>query len=192
MSRWIALAALLVASAALAEPDAIVLVARPELVDPNFSGSVVLVTHTPTGETIGVVLNRPSQVKLAEIAPEFPRASEYRKRIYYGGPVLTRVIVALFRADPHPAAPAFRVLPDIYLSMHPSNINAALEHPPRTLRFFAGFCGWAPGQLESEMIRENWYVLPASEDLLFRDDTSHLWRELVDRARSRRAIYSFE
>lgn len=163
--------------------------ARPDSVDPNFSGTVVLVTHTPTGDTLGVVLNRPTRLKLTDVAPEFPHADGYRERLYDGGPVLQRVIVALFHAAAPPAARAFRVLPDTYLSIHPDNIAALLERPQPGTRLFAGFCGWAPGQLEAEIERDSWYVVPASEDLLFRRDTSGMWRELVDRASGRRTIY---
>lgn len=189
MSRWIALAALLFACAATAQPDAVVLVARPQLADPNFAGAVVLITHSASGDTVGVVLNRPSERRFADMAPEFPGAVRYQGRLYEGGPVLERIIVALFRAEAPPAGAAFRVLPDIYLSMHPGNINTLLENPRPKLRFFAGFSGWAPGQLEAEIAREDWYVLPATEELLFRADTSRLWRDLIDRARRRRAIY---
>jgi putative transcriptional regulator len=183
-----ALAALLLACAARAQPDAIVLVARPEMVDANFSGAVVLVTHTPTGDTVGVILNRPTRLKLADVAPEFPHAAAYKERLYDGGPVLRQVIVALFHSSSPPEAPAFAVLGDLYLSMHPDNIGRLLERPDGRARLFTGFAGWAPGQLEMEIARESWYALPASEDLLFRADTSSLWRELVDRARSKRAV----
>jgi putative transcriptional regulator len=190
MSRWAALAALFFAAAACAEPDAIVLVAKPELADPNFSGTVVLVTHTPTGDTVGVVLNRPTRLKLSDVAPEFPHAAAYRSRLYAGGPVLKAVIVALFRSPAPPAAPAFPVLDGAYLSMHPDNINSLLERPSASgFRLFAGFAGWAPGQLEAEMDRDSWYVVPVTDDLLFRQETSGMWRELIDRLRSRRAIY---
>ena len=193
MSRWAALAALFLAAAASAEPNAIVLVAKPELADPNFSGTVVLVTRTPTGDTVGVVLNRPTRLKLSDVAPEFPRASAYRERLYAGGPVLEAVIVALFRSPAPPAAPAFQVLDDVYLSMQPESINSLLAQPAaRAFRLFAGFCGWAPGQLEAELDRDSWYVLPATEDLLFRQETSGMWRELIDRLQSRRAIYFSE
>lgn len=187
--RVLALAAFFVASAALGQPDAIVLVAKPELVDPNFSGAVVLVTHAPSGDTVGVILNRPTRLRLADVAPEFPRAAAYPGRLYDGGPVLQKVIVALFRAESPPAAAAFRVLDDTYLSLHPDNLNALLERPPARLRLFTGFSGWAAGQLESEIARDDWYVLPVSEDLLFRNDTSEMWHELVDKARSRRTLY---
>jgi putative transcriptional regulator len=192
MSRWAALAALFFALGAQAQPEAVVLVARPELTDPNFSGSVVLVTHAASGDTVGVVLNRPTRLKLSDMAPEFPRAAAYGGRLYDGGPVMQTVIVALFRAAAPPAAPAFRVLDDAYLSMHPDNINSLLGRPQARFRLFAGFSGWAPGQLESEIARDSWYVLPATEDVLFRDDTSGMWRELVERARRRRAIYFFK
>ena len=189
MSRWAVLAAFFLAAGAWAQPNAILLVAKPELVDPNFSRTVVLVTHTSTGDTVGVVLNRPTRLKLSEVAPEFPRAAAYRDPLYAGGPVMRNVIVALFRSPAPPPAPAFRVLDDAYLSMHPDNINALLEQPGRPFRLFTGFSGWAPGQLEAEIDGESWYVVPVTEDLLFRRETSGTWRELIDRLRSRRAIY---
>lgn len=194
MKRWaahsITLAALCFACTALAQPAAVVLVAKPELADPNFSETVILVTHTPAGETIGVVLNRPTGLRLAELAPQFPHAQAYREPLYRGGPVLPSVVVALFRSPSPPAAAAFKVLPDTYLSLHPALIDALLEKPDSRFRLFAGFSGWAAGQLESEIARDAWYALPATEDLLFRRDTSEMWRELVEKARGRRAGFS--
>jgi putative transcriptional regulator len=184
--------ALFFACAALAQTDAVVLVAKPELADPNFGEAVVLVTHTPTGETIGVVLNRPLSQRLAEVAPQFPRAATYRDPLWRGGPVLPKVIVALFHAPAKPEASAFKVLPDTYLSLHPKNIDALLENPAGRFRLFAGFCGWAEGQLEAEIESDSWYVLPATEEVLFRSETSGMWRELVDAARGRRTAFSRE
>ena len=184
------LAALLFACAALAQPAAVVLVAKPELVDPNFSETVVLVTHSPRGETIGVVLNRPARQRLADVAPQFPRAEAYRGPLYRGGPVMPEVIVALFRSSSPPDAAAFKVLPDTYLTLHPRLIDGLLEKPGARFRLFAGFSGWAAGQLEAEIGAGGWYALPASEELLFRDDTGGMWRELLEQARSRRTLYS--
>lgn len=187
LARACLLVVLLGAGATRAATDAVILVAKPNLADPNFSGSVVLVTHTPSGDTVGVVLNRPTRLRLADVAPEFPGAKAYSGRLYDGGPVLQKVIVALFRSAAPPGAPAFHIVDDAYLSMHPANINALLARPGARFRFFTGFSGWAPGQLESEIERGSWYVLPATDDVLFRADTSSLWRELVDRAQSEHA-----
>ena len=150
----------------LQPPNAVLLVAKPDLLDANFRETVVLAHQTEDGSTVGVILNRPAE----------PLA--------FGGPVMRQVPVVLFRSAQPPEAPAFHVLPDVYLSMHPQNVDNVAENR----RLFAGFAGWAPGQLQSELAREDWFVLPASAGVLFRDDTSGMWDELVRKARGRVAM----
>ena len=147
-------------------PNAVLLVAKPDLLDPNFRETVVLAHQAEDGSTVGVILNRPQE----------PLA--------FGGPVMRQIPVVLFRAAQPPEAPAFHVLPDVYLSMHPQNVDNGAQ----TGRLFAGFAGWAPGQLESELARDGWYVLPASEEIVFRKDTRGLWEELVRKALGRVAM----
>lgn len=172
--RCLLLALLLAATGAAAqqlEPaNGVLLVARPELDDPNFGRSVVLVTQTRDGQTLGVILNKPS-----------PARHEGRP-LWFGGPVMIRSVVALFEARQPPAAAAFRVLKHVYLSMHPQNLAALLEAPAARFRLYAGFAAWAQGQLESEFGRDAWHVLPADAALLFREDMSGLWEELVAKA----------
>jgi putative transcriptional regulator len=187
MRRWAAAAALLFTFCASAQPSAVILVAKPELADPNFSESVVLVIHAPGGDTLGVILNRPTEVRLADLAPGLPGAAGHAEPLYRGGPVMARVVVALFESASPPAASSFRVLDHTYLSMQPAILESLLRKRGSRFRLFTGFSGWAPGQLESEIARDGWYVLPASDELLFRRDTSGLWRELIERLRSRRA-----
>ena len=158
-------------------PNAVLLIAKPGMLDPNFRETVVLVTQTPDASTVGVILNRPTARK-HETSGE---------ALYEGGPVMREVVVALFRAEREPQA-AFHVVPGVYLSMHPENIDGLLAAPARSRRLFAGFAGWAPGQLQQELARDAWYVLPANMDLIFRNDTRNLWRELVDKAMGRVAM----
>jgi putative transcriptional regulator len=165
------------ASAQQAErPNAVLLVAQPELVDPNFSRTVVLVTQTESGDTVGVVLNRPGEQK-------HPRTGEV---LFSGGPVMREVVLALFRSAEPPAAPAFHLLRGVYLTMHPENIEKLLSGETRDYRLYAGFSGWAPRQLESEIERDGWYVVPANEALLFRANPAGLWEELIERMRGNR------
>jgi putative transcriptional regulator len=175
-----ALCLALLAAGALAQPagrpNGALLVAKPDLTDPNFARTVVLVTQADSGETVGVVLNRPSERK-------HPRTGEV---IYSGGPVLREVLVAVFRSAEPPAAPAFHALRGVYLSMHPANLEHLLSGDAGNHRLYSGFAGWAPGQLESEMQSDGWYVLPASEELLFRADTAGMWEELAEKARGSR------
>jgi putative transcriptional regulator len=168
----------LVSTSAAAQPNALLLVAKPDLVDPNFRESVVLVTQTDDGSTVGVILNRPTAAK-------HPQTGE---TLYSGGPVMREVTVALFRAEQAPQAPAFPVLKGIYLTMHPQNIEPLVVQRGGNYRLYRGFSGWAPGQLDSEMQREGWYLLPANTELLFRKDTAGMWQELVRKARGRVAM----
>lgn len=189
MRRWLALLAVALAGAAHAQQDdaanGIFLVARPELVDPNFFHTVVLVTQTPDGGTVGVIVNRPTPLKLQQfLSDEFPTGN-YRDRIYFGGPVMRQAIVALFHADSPPPAPAFHVMKDLYLTMHPDNIKPLLEDPARRYRLYAGFSGWAPMQLESEFNRDGWLVVSPDEETVFSNDTEGMWQELLRRARIR-------
>jgi putative transcriptional regulator len=176
-------AALLVLLAALpagaqrAEPpNGILLVAKPSLVDPNFRETVVLVTQAPDASTVGVILNRPSG----------KRHEKTGEPLYSGGPVMPQVTVALFAAERAPVA-SFHVLQGIYLSMHPQNVDALPSRAGQRLRFFSGFSGWAPNQLQNELQLDGWFVLPVTEEILFRANTRGLWRELVEKARGSRA-----
>ena len=186
MSRWSLLLAACIAGGALAQSNAILLVAKPGLPDPNFSESVVLVTRTEDGATLGVILNRPTVQHLVDVAPLWPGAEDFTQPLYSGGPVMRQVVVALYVSDEEPKAAAFRVLPRVYLSMHPANIEPLVAQPAAKVRLYAGFSGWAPRQLETEMDSGSWYVLRATEDLLFRKDTSGMWGELVEQARGAR------
>ena len=178
--RWLLFFLVLSAPAAaqVEAPNAILLIAKPDLLDPNFRETVVLVTQTPDASTVGVILNRPTARKHEQTG----------ETLYFGGPVMREVTVALFRAQRAPQAASFHVLKDIYLTMHPANIEPLLEQRAGNYRLYAGFAGWAPGQLESEMQRDGWYVQPASAELAFRKDTTGMWEEMVRKARGRVAL----
>ena len=190
MKRWLAaLVLLLLCAAAQAEEirNAVLLVAKPGLLDPNFRESVVLVTRTPDAQTVGVILNRPTDIKLSELWRGSSSAGNYKDAVFFGGPVMRRTVVAVFRSAAPPAAPAFEVLKDVYLSMHPANIEPLISGPAQQYRLYAGFSGWAPQQLESELERDGWYVVTARADLLFRKSAAGLWLELIEQATGARA-----
>jgi putative transcriptional regulator len=171
--------ALLAAGAAAQQPErpnAVLLIAKPDLTDPNFSRTVVLATQAESGETVGVILNRPS-------GRTHPRSGD---ALFSGGPVMREVLLAVFRSAQPPEAPAFHVLRGVYLTMHPANLDKLLSGEAREYRLYSGFSGWAPGQLESELQRDSWFVLPATENLLFRPDTEGMWEQLLETVRGGR------
>jgi putative transcriptional regulator len=191
MARWPALLLALAVSAAAAQSpqpaNGVLLVAKPGLPDPRFAETVVLVTQAPEGQTVGVILNRPLRAKLAELVQDESLLHHYKGTVYFGGPVMERSIVALFRSSEPPRAPAFHVLKGIYLSMHPGIVEPLLRESGAGYRIYAGFSGWAARQLEGEIERDGWYVLPASEQLVFRSDTAGMWEELLARVHGKRA-----
>jgi putative transcriptional regulator len=180
MTRWalVLLCYAAVASAQQAEPaNGVLLVARSGLEDPNFSQTVILVSQTRGAQTVGVILNRPTR----------RTHDKTGEAIYFGGPVMSEVTVALFHSASAPQASAFHVLRDVYLTMHPQNIDELLARTGEVHRLYAGFSGWAPGQLESEIERGDWLALPASEELVFRAQTAGMWFELWQKAYGKRA-----
>jgi len=181
--------ALAAGMAALAQqdlpPNSLFLIAKPTLADPNFAKTVVLVTQTENASTVGVIVNRPSRLRLSQFLPQEYATQNYSDAVYVGGPVMRQAIVAVFRSETPPAAAAFHVLKNIYLTMHGDNLRQLLATPGAQYRLYSGFSGWAPNQLQSEFMRDGWYVLPVDEAALFRKSTEGLWEEMVERAARR-------
>ena len=166
-------------------PNGLFLVAKPTLTDPNFARTVVLVTQTEDGSTVGVIVNRPSMLGLSQFLSGEFETQNYRDPIFLGGPVMHQAIVAVYRSETPPVAAAFHVLKNLYLTMHADNLKLMLGTPGARYRLYAGFSGWAPRQLQSEFTQDGWYVLPADEATVFRKTTDGMWEELVARAVSR-------
>jgi putative transcriptional regulator len=159
------------------------LVAKPNLLDPNFQRTVVLVANAPDGATLGVIINRPLQRSLASILPGNPTLAKFTEPLYFGGPVEPVGLFAVFRAQEVPGQ-TFPVVGDLHLALLPPTVEQLLLKPPEQVRFFNGYAGWAPGQLANELQRGDWWVFDADPDTVFRKDTSTLWEELSRRARA--------
>jgi putative transcriptional regulator len=163
------------------------LVAKPSILDPNFSRTVVLVAHAPDGGTVGVILNRPTKQSLAEVLPGNAQLARFTEPLHFGGPVER---VGLFAAFQAPASPgqSFPVFEDVHIALHPETVEQLLLKPPALLRLFVGYAGWAPGQLEGEIGRGDWWMVAADAETIFRKDTATLWDDLARRARSVTAL----
>ena len=186
-AAFLALPAWFLAAAVCAQgsPGTFFLVARPGMPDPNFRESVVLVTEDERAQATGVIINRPTDRSLAELLPS-ERFKSFTEPIFFGGPVALQGLFAVFRADKLPGE-AVTMLPGLYLALQPDTIDALLNSPPRSIRFFAGYSGWAPGQLRGEIDRGDWLAVEADADTVFRKDTSKLWQDMVRRASAIRA-----
>lgn len=167
-------------------PNGIFLIAKPGMQDPNFRETVVLVTQDPNNQTLGVIVNRPTTLLLNRVFPENKTLKKSKDNLFFGGPVARPSLIFLFRASKQPGE-ALHVLQDVYLSTNSELLNEMLSRPKPTenLRIYAGYSGWAPGQLQGEMKRGDWYVINADTETIFKKDPKKIWPELVKRASSR-------
>jgi len=114
-------------------PNGVFLVATPALGDPRFRHSVVLVTQTPDGGTVGFVVNRPGRRSLAQILPDHEILRRFTEPLYLGGPVEAGGLFAVFRAKENPQG-ALRVLGDVSFAMDPAVVERVLHAPPERVR----------------------------------------------------------
>ncbi len=172
----------------LARREAVLLVAHPDMPDPRFAETVVLVSYPPDSGPMGVVLNRPGPLELRALWPDREDRQGRTDRIDFGGPVEPDGLLFVFRMSPPPER-AVWITGDIYFSGDGEILNRllALPEPPSDQRFFAGFAGWAEGQLEFEIAEGVWYVLPPDPRVIFEMDALQMWRRLLERATLPRA-----
>lgn len=148
------------------------LIAAPSLFD-YFRRSVILVLeHTPDG-AMGVVLNRESETPVAEALPALAELPGADGLVRLGGPVSPESVVALGEfGDPDEAGTA--VLGPLG-TLDPDAANSSL----RRVRVYAGYAGWAPGQLDGELEQGAWIVQQAHPDDPFRE--GDIWSEALRR-----------
>jgi putative transcriptional regulator len=158
------------------------LVATPVLLDPNFADTVVLLLDADEDGALGVVLNRPSPVAVAEVLGEWSAAVVEPTVLFQGGPVGTdaALAVALLR-DPDDVPVGFRSVRGTLGLLDLDTPTELLAGSLAGLRIFAGYAGWAPGQLGAEVEAGSWYVVPAEALDAFRGDTEALWRDVLRR-----------
>jgi len=163
--------------------NAVFLIANPGLQDPNFRETVVLVTHPREGGPWGVIINRPLDHPLREVFTEYETLKNRKDVLFYGGPVTREGLVFLVRSLKPPPR-AVPVLRDVYFISDIDWIDGLLQRPEPTrgLRVYSGYSGWAPGQLQREIERGGWQVLPADAETVFDKDPARIWPDLIQRA----------
>ncbi|MEU7280835.1 YqgE/AlgH family protein [Streptomyces sp. NPDC045431] len=164
------------------------LVATPALVDPNFDRAVVLLLDHDDEGSLGVVLNRPTPVGVGDILePWAPLAGEPGV-VFQGGPVSLDAALglAVIPGDEGPLGwrRVYGAIGLVDLETPPELIAAALG----SLRIFAGYAGWGPGQLEEELAGGAWFVVDSEPGDVSSPRPENLWREVLRRQRSELAM----
>ena len=151
------------------------LISSPALHDPNFRRTVVLITHHDEEGAMGLVLSRPSEVRVEDAVAELAHLPGTGEFVYIGGPVQPEAVVVLVEHEEEPDAP---IIGRIAFMEAGSDLD---ELAVTRARVFAGYSGWGPEQLEGELEENSWIVVPAEPDDVFAADPDELWRTVLHR-----------
>ncbi len=163
------------------------LVATPLLGDPNFRRSVVLIVEHEVEEgTLGIVLNRPTTTGVDQVLEQWTGLTTDPSVVFKGGPVSpnSALALALVPGKDEPVgwraldgAPALARLGLLDLDAPPLLLAPAIA----SLRVYAGYAGWSPGQLEAEIDEGAWYVVSAEPGDVFIAEPEAQWRKVLRR-----------
>ncbi len=174
--------------------------ATPELGDPNFDRTVVLLLEHTVEGAVGVVLNRPSETPLAEAGADWGGWDAFAAPpgvVFVGGPVARTAVIAVARASDGPWGSGVSpegnklagfqpVLGDsvgiVDLTAEPEGVDA--------VRLFAGYAGWGGGQLEAEISAGGWFILDALPSDPLSDEPEELWAAVLRRQGGRIALFA--
>ncbi len=147
------------------------LVAAPQMRDPRFERSVILMMHHDDAGAFGVVLNRRIDETVAGLWEKLGEtACGIDCQLNMGGPV-SGPIIAIHGL---PSAAEFEVPPGVFVAEQKRHIRELVHHPDVPLRVYVGHVGWEPGQLENEIVAGHWLTLPAKAEHVFNNDED-LW-----------------
>lgn len=152
------------------------LISSAGLYDPNFRHTVVVIgAHNEEG-ALGVILNRPTALSVADAVPPLAEVAGPEALLFEGGPVEPTQPILVAELDDGARAD-LSILGNIgFLT---GEIDAALEPSILRARVFAGYSGWGPGQLEEELREDSWIVDPARAEDIFTEDPGGLWKQVL-------------
>lgn len=159
------------------------LVATPKLGDPSFARAVILVLDHDEAGALGVVINRPTPVDVADVLPSWRPFATQPGVLFRGGPVAADSALGLATlpgvGDDEPLG--WRRVSERLGLVDLDTPPEILAGEMTDLRIFAGYAGWSAGQLEDEFEEGAWYVVSAGHRDAFTDDPDHLWRSVLRR-----------
>ncbi|MCQ4083853.1 YqgE/AlgH family protein [Streptomyces sp. RB6PN25] len=170
------------------------LVATPALADPNFDRAVVLLLDHDEEGSLGVVLNRPTPVGVGDVLESWAQLAGTPQVVFQGGPVSldSALGLAVVPGEPQDGEEGE---PLGWRRVHGAIGLVDLEAPPEllaaelgSLRIFAGYSGWGPGQLEDELVEGAWYVVESEPGDVSSPDPERLWRSVLRRQRNELAM----
>ena len=167
------------------------LVASILLIDGVFNQTVVLILDADEDGALGVILNEISQTPLDAVLPDWAGTVSEPKMLFHGGPVSPNgaICLASVAADGE-EPPGWRPLFDTVGLLHLDTPIEIVSGAYRDLRIFAGYAGWAAGQLQSEIEEGMWHLAPVDYSDVFSGRPLELWRTVLRRQKTEIAFFS--
>lgn len=178
----LAAAAAAVQAADLSKP--LILVAVPELHDPVYGATVIVVAPVGGDQHIGFIVNRPSDVTLGKIFPGDGPSQKVHEPVYLGGPYEPQLVFALVERAKNPGGKSLELMPGLFAAADAATVDTIIKGDAAKARFVAGLVAWKPGELEQELERKVWYVLEPDARLVLRKPADGLWEDLVRRSQN--------
>jgi putative transcriptional regulator len=159
------------------------LIASPDLLTPFFSRTVILMLEHNEDGALGIVLNRPTEATITEVAEKvLDEPFEWDKALGLGGPVPGPLMVIHTIED----LADQEVLPGVYSSVDADKVREVIRRKADPSLIVANYSGWGPGQLEGEFGVDSWLTLPASAEHVFWDgEAGELWETVVKAVNAR-------
>lgn len=165
------------------------LISEPSLSDDTFFKSVILLTHHNTDESIGLILNQPTNVSINEILNDMP-SSDFP--VYIGGPVAKNSIQFIHTLGER-IPKSIKIIDDLYWGGDFEEIIKLMEKDKiskKEIRFFAGYSGWGIDQLNNEIREEGWIITSATKEYCMNYSAQNLWSEIIKTQKRKYAIWA--
>lgn len=160
------------------------LIAMPQLRDPNFDRSVVLMIEHREEGSFGLVVNRPTRTPVGDLLKSIDMEWQGTQAevAWSGGPVQPETGWVLHeKVDGLDGPGTKEILPGIFITSAPDALRELAKHPPRRVRFLLGYSGWGPQQLEKELTETAWLNSDVDADFLFETPPKLMWEAALRR-----------
>lgn len=165
----------------------VLLLATPQVLDPFFRQSVVLLLQHSAEGSLGFIINRTTGIRVAEILEglEIDWGGADQEAAFFGGPVQPQLGTILFHRSADDRITIDRdtvteLLPGLLMTQHVGSLATLAAAPPGFFRFVLGYAGWGAGQLEDEIARNDWLIAPPTDDLLFAAAPDTVWAAAME------------
>lgn len=160
----------------------LLLAAMPQVQDPFFHESVILLVYHDDEGSFGLIVNRPTELKVVDVLKglEIVWAGDPQSFAFFGGPVRPQQGTILFaNGSDLDIEGASEIYPGVSTTQHFADLAQLAKRPPQGLRLVLGYAGWGEEQLLQEILRNDWIIAPVQTELIFSDEPAAVWQETL-------------